>query len=286
MVSAGAFGGVAGVIPRGGLLCYKEGQFLSLGFLMGPSEWPGSADYDRGLRGFFHRWGFFRGTGSHGGRPIMSSGLDVLLFYLFAGIACGGALGVALGRDLVRSAFCLMLSLAGVAGLFFQMGAGFLGAVQLLVYVGGTLVLLIFGVMLTSSDVLPQLRVKPTEMLLAAAASLALLGILLWTGLNTFRAGSGLSASGSKQQEEQGELSTTEALAAALVGIRSPGKADRPAVSGLAPYVLAFEVVSVHLVVVLIGAAYLARARWPRWPRFSRLVEGSDVRSAQSVSES
>ena len=54
--------------------------------------------------------------------------------------------------NIVRMAFYLVLSLAATAGLFFLAGADFVGAMQLLIYVGGTLVLLVFGVMLTSQD--------------------------------------------------------------------------------------------------------------------------------------
>ncbi len=70
-------------------------------------------------------------------------------FLLFALIACGFALAVVVTGNIVRMACYLVVSLSAVAGLFFLAGAEFLGAVQLLVYVGGTMVLLVFGVMLT-----------------------------------------------------------------------------------------------------------------------------------------
>ena len=55
-------------------------------------------------------------------------------------------------------AFYLVVSLGAVAGLFFLAGADFVGAVQLMVYVGGTLVLLVFGVMLTARGPLVSMR--------------------------------------------------------------------------------------------------------------------------------
>src|SRR5688572_15869437 len=73
-------------------------------------------------------------------------------FLLFGLLACGFAVAVLLSSNIVRMAFYLVLSLAATAGLFFLAGQDFVGAMQLLIYVGGTLVLLIFGVMLTSQD--------------------------------------------------------------------------------------------------------------------------------------
>ena len=71
-------------------------------------------------------------------------------FIIFATIAIGFGFGVLLSKNVVRMAFYLVLSLGSTAGLFFLAGAEFVGAMQLMIYVGGTLVLLIFGVMLTA----------------------------------------------------------------------------------------------------------------------------------------
>jgi len=75
--------------------------------------------------------------------------ITVVVFYLLAAITVGSALGVALSNSIVYSAFALMGTLLGVAALFVLLGADFLGVVQLLVYVGGILVLTLFAVMLT-----------------------------------------------------------------------------------------------------------------------------------------
>jgi NADH:ubiquinone oxidoreductase subunit 6 (subunit J) len=88
--------------------------------------------------------------------------------------ACGGALAVVLSQNVVRMAFWLVISLGSLAGLFFLLGAEFLGAAQLLIYVGGTVVLLIFGVMLTASG--PYLTIKRARRHLMAAT----VGIRCW----------------------------------------------------------------------------------------------------------
>jgi NADH-quinone oxidoreductase subunit J len=72
-----------------------------------------------------------------------------LVFYLFALVTVGSAAVVVLARSLIYSAFALLFTFFGVAGLYVILGADFLAATQLLVYVGGILVLLLFGVMLT-----------------------------------------------------------------------------------------------------------------------------------------
>ena len=75
--------------------------------------------------------------------------ITAAVFYLLALVTVGSALGVALSRSIVYSAFALMGTLLGVAAIFVLLGADFLGVVQLLVYVGGILVLTLFAVMLT-----------------------------------------------------------------------------------------------------------------------------------------
>jgi NAD(P)H-quinone oxidoreductase subunit 6 len=75
--------------------------------------------------------------------------ITVVVFYLLAAITVLSALGVAFSTSIIYSAFALMGTLLGVAALFVLLGADFLGTVQLLVYVGGILVLTLFAVMLT-----------------------------------------------------------------------------------------------------------------------------------------
>ena len=72
-----------------------------------------------------------------------------VVFYVFAVVTVGSAAVVVLARSLIYSAFALLFTFFGVAGLYVLLGADFLAATQLLIYVGGILVLLLFGVMLT-----------------------------------------------------------------------------------------------------------------------------------------
>lgn len=76
--------------------------------------------------------------------------LSDLAFFVFATLAVVGALGTALSQSLVYSSFSLLASLFGVAALFAWLSADYLAVTQLIVYVGGILVLFLFAVMLTN----------------------------------------------------------------------------------------------------------------------------------------
>jgi NADH:ubiquinone oxidoreductase subunit 6 (subunit J) len=171
-------------------------------------------------------------------------------FVLFAFIACAFAIAVVLSPNIVRMAFYLVMSLAATAGLFFLAGADFVGSMQILIYVGGTLVLLVFGVMLTSQDRFISMRTKPGELVVAAFVGASLLAVLVAAAWSV-PAWSGLT----REQVAAVTLEPTATpIGMGLLGIR----VDDPARSG---YLLVFEIVSVHLLVVLIGAAFLARSR-------------------------
>ena len=101
------------------------------------------------------------------------------LFMLLAAITCTFAVAVVVSSNIVRMACYLIVSLAAVAGLFFLTGTDFLGAVQLMVYVGGTMVLLVFGVMLTVRGPFVSLRIGGGQWVIAIIVAGALLAVLL-----------------------------------------------------------------------------------------------------------
>ena len=80
---------------------------------------------------------------------INSYTVQAVFFYLFAALIVGSALLVVLLRNIVRSAFALFFTLFGVAGIYILLGADFVGVTQVLIYIGGVLILIVFGVMLT-----------------------------------------------------------------------------------------------------------------------------------------
>ncbi|MEY4185051.1 MAG: NADH-quinone oxidoreductase subunit J [Planctomycetaceae bacterium] len=180
-----------------------------------------------------------------------------VLFAIFALAACLCAVAVVASQTVVRMAFWLVLSLGSTAALFFLADADFVGAAQLLIYVGGTLVLLVFGVMLTASGPYLKIATSPGETILGAVVALLFLCVVVasvsgvtWPEPVAADAGALQTASGN----------TLRPLGLAFLGTRP----DQDLADGdqLSPgYLLPFEIISIHLLVVLIGAAYLARAK-------------------------
>lgn len=223
---------------------------------------------------------------------------EQVLFWVFAILTCGGAIAVVAVQNVVRMAFWLVVSLGSVAALFFLLHADFLGAAQLLIYVGGTVVLLVFGVMLTASGHTIKVQASPAEVMLGSGVGLVLLFVLLfgiksvdWADVATRIPAAGPSPAlvdeehnqklraaivnattpAEKSAAEQA-LQASEAriqsgrtvrqLGLAFYGLRPDQDLGRPAGQALAAgYLLPFEIISIHLLVVLIGAAYLARAK-------------------------
>jgi NADH:ubiquinone oxidoreductase subunit 6 (subunit J) len=80
----------------------------------------------------------------------MSEYIFLFFVYLFAGITLLSALLIVFTRNLLYAAFCLLLSLLGISALYVLAGADFVAIAQIVVYVGGVLILLMFGIMLTT----------------------------------------------------------------------------------------------------------------------------------------
>lgn len=182
-----------------------------------------------------------------------------VFFLIFAVLACGLAVAVVISANVVRMAFYLVMCLAAVAGLFFLAGAEFLGAMQIMVYVGGTMVLLAFGVMLTARGPFVSMQTGGGQWVLATIVGGALLAVLLQAA---FRAEVAMPPPINTAAVPETQPDATQ-LGLGLLGVRGDRltQPDPLLRGGLAGYLLPFEIISVHLVVVLIGAAYLARAR-------------------------
>lgn len=192
--------------------------------------------------------------------------LQTALFWILAAWTGFSAVAVVVSQNIVRSAVWLLFALGGVSGIFFLLGADFVGATQLLVYVGGTLVLVVFGVMLTAQGPFVNLKASAAEWAVGTVSSLLLLGVLAITvwGIQAPDP-SGLATTTTPATSMNGAV-----LGEALLGIDQatpPGNVTglpytaKPTPRSTVAYLLPFEIVSVHLLVVLIGAAYLARAK-------------------------
>jgi NADH-quinone oxidoreductase subunit J len=177
-------------------------------------------------------------------------------FLLFALIACVFAVAVVVTGNIVRMACYLVVSLSAVAGLFFLAGAEFLGAAQLLVYVGGTMVLLVFGVMLTARGPFVSMRTGGGQWVMALVIVGSLLAILLQASLSNPEWNKPLTV----EAAANAKTSESAQIGLGLLGVRTE-RLETPPPAGMSGYLLLFEIVSVHLLAVLIGSAYLARAK-------------------------
>lgn len=198
--------------------------------------------------------------------------MTAFLFWLIAGVTGVSAIMVLVTQNIVRAAAWLLFALAGTSAIFFLLGADFVGATQLIVYVGGTLVLVVFGVMLTAQGPFVSMRAGPAEWAGTILVGVLLMGTLsatIWFSDWTEYPPQPVDVATSPGAVQLGQafLGVTEAMPVAPMS-GMPKRTD--AKSEKAPpvhfrkqvaYLLPFEIVSVHLLVVLIGAAYLARAK-------------------------
>jgi NADH-quinone oxidoreductase subunit J len=217
----------------------------------------------------------------------MDFNLQSFLFWAIAGLTGLCAVMVVVTQNIVRSAAWLLFTLGGTSGIFFLLGRDFIGSAQLLIYVGGTLVLVVFGVMLTAQGPFITMKTGPAEWAFGTVVGLLLYGVIAyavtrdtWPGLLKPGEGQANADPATVHTSETiglGFLNVTTATpdgrltgpalkvrnASALVGGGLPvaaGEAAMPERKKMG-YLLPFEIVSVHLLVVLVGAAYLARAK-------------------------
>src|SRR6266536_1831432 len=108
-----------------------------------------------------------------------------VIFYLFAALTVASAAIVVFSRSLIYSAFALLFTFFGVATLYVFLGADFLAATQLVIYVGGILILLLFGVMLTHKLYDLDLKTETFQffpgLLVASSVFLTLFGVIVKT---------------------------------------------------------------------------------------------------------
>jgi NADH-quinone oxidoreductase subunit J len=161
--------------------------------------------------------------------------LSQIAFYFFAALTVASAAIVVFARNLIHCAFALLFTFFGVAALYVFLGADFLAATQMIIYVGGILVLILFGIMLTNKLYDVQLKTGKSQVVPSVLAVAALFAILIFFMLHTswFKSGSVL----------QGP--TTASIGKLL----------------MQDFILPFEIASILLLMALIGAAMIVRRR-------------------------
>jgi NADH-quinone oxidoreductase subunit J len=185
--------------------------------------------------------------------------LEKIIFIILSAITLGSGLVVVTQRNLFRAALYLIVSLAGVAGMFVLLEAGFLAVVQIFIYAGAIAILIIFAGMLTRRVMDPEMPQVNTQWGAALGLVVVLFVLLLLTlwpkpiefpEINIGRLQLGeLTLGGIAWPEQEAEVGpgSIEALGRALVDSEQ--------------FVVPFEVASVLLLVAMVGAVYIVFPR-------------------------
>jgi len=160
---------------------------------------------------------------------------ELIAFWSLAALIVLSAATAAFTRSIVNAAFALFFSLLGVAGIYALLGADFLAVTQVVIYVGGILVLLLFGILLTNRSLEALLQSSRRSAWIAVFIGAAILAIITFV----------LISATWPLRPVQGVGGTTAPLGVLL----------------LQKYVIAFEFSSLTLLAALVGASYLVRQK-------------------------
>jgi NADH-quinone oxidoreductase subunit J len=166
--------------------------------------------------------------------------IDSVFFYLFALLTLGGAILTITRRNAVHSAISLIVSLLGVAGLYLLQHAEFLFAVQIVLYVGGIMVLFLFVIMLVNLDQMAKERQYNRGWMIGLAAVIAVgveIAYFFYRGQDSFK------------------------LAEVAPGPVLQGNTEAVADVLFKQYLLPFEIASILLLVAVVGSVVMAKKR-------------------------
>ena len=166
--------------------------------------------------------------------------MDTAFFYFFALLVLGGAILTITRRSAIHSAICLIVSLIGVAGLYLLQKAEFLFAVQIILYIGGIMVLFLFVIMLVNLDEQAKERQFNGQWWIALAC-VAVIGAQVFFFIKKGSAAFQLA----KPADTAATAGNTEMIADAL----------------FSEYLLPFEIASLLLLVAVVGSVVMAKKR-------------------------
>ena len=161
--------------------------------------------------------------------------LNILAFYILAGFSVFSALGILFAKNVVHAVFLLVMVFLGIAGVFIISNAEFVGVTQIMIYIGGVLILMMFGIMLTHRIDGKRLESENRRVVIASLLGLGLLVVLLYPikdGFPLFNFTESTESNFTVTEQIGIHLMTTE--------------------------LIALEVTAVLLLMALIGAAYIA----------------------------
>jgi NADH-quinone oxidoreductase subunit J len=161
--------------------------------------------------------------------------VPVLIFGFVSLVTLGAAVAVVTNKNILHSAFYLVLAFVGVAAIYVLLEAPFIAVVQVLVYIGAIAILIVFAIMLTRQIMSKDLEQKNAQWVLAALSAIALFGVMGWIVYSV-----NWPVAGAAVPED-----TITFLGQEL----------------LSTYVVPFEIASVLLLAALVGAILIGRER-------------------------
>jgi NADH-quinone oxidoreductase subunit J len=173
--------------------------------------------------------------------------LDTVFFYIFATLVLGGGILTITRRNAVHSAIALIVSLLGVAGIYLLQQAEFLFAVQIVLYVGGIMLLFLFVIMLVNLDQAAHERQFNRQWLVALVAVVAVGAEIGYFYYRYLRAGSVVDV-----HIEDRVVDTLGNTA---------GNTQQIADRLFSGYLLPFEIASILLLVAVVGSVVMAKKR-------------------------
>ncbi|MCV9387276.1 NADH-quinone oxidoreductase subunit J family protein [Reichenbachiella ulvae] len=166
---------------------------------------------------------------------------NILAFYAFAGLAVVSALMILFSKNIVHSVFMLVIVFFAVAAIYLTSNAEFVGVTQIMIYIGGVLILMMFGVMLTNRIDGSKLETQNKRIFPALIVGVGLVLIFAAALKSDFQ----LADFGAAWDLE---LSTTQTIGVNL----------------MTRQLVALELTAMLLLMALIGAAYLAGSKFEK----------------------
>jgi len=172
-----------------------------------------------------------------------------LMFYVLGFIVLASALFVAASKNLVRSIFMFFITLFALAGLYVLALADFVAITQVVIYVGGILVLILFAFMLSGKETLNAMQQQKSQfMSINKVAALLLAGLFFIVLLNMgLKMGADNLAWIKKSISLNNNISVTDVVT------------NNIGINLMTRYLLPFEALSILLMMALVGAAHLSR---------------------------
>lgn len=170
--------------------------------------------------------------------------INQIFFYFISGFILSVAALILISKNIVRSVFMLMLVFVGVAIIYFTMGAEFVGVTQIMIYVGGILILMMFGVMLTSrvnGSMLISENIRIIPGILVGLSMFSLIAYAIFTDLDSF----------ALSNKPMTITTTTKQIGVSL----------------MTNQILALEIMAILLLVALVGASFIAAIKDPDQPK-------------------